>query len=153
MQAKRFKEGLKALKDMKGGKVKVKKKKKSDGVAAPADGTESLDSAMTSAVVEEGQEGAAGQAVEGVLPHEDSIESLDDEGEEIQQSIQKNLIQYRQLSQFQKIVLSLISGLCVSQEELRELQQAFIRLDRDNKGTLSMEDIKRIAESEFGRKY
>ena len=81
MQAKRFKEGLKALKDMKGGKVKVKKKK-SDGVAAPADGTESLDSAMTSAVAEEGQEGAAGQAVEGALPHEDSIESLDDEGEE-----------------------------------------------------------------------
>ena len=67
---------------MKGGKVKVKKKKKSDGVAAPADGTESLDSAMTSAVAEEEQEGAAGQAVEGVLPHEDSIESLDDEGEE-----------------------------------------------------------------------
>ena len=67
---------------MKGGKVKVKKKKKSDGVAAPADGTESLDSAMTSAVAEEGQEGAAGQAVEGALPHEDSIESLDDEGEE-----------------------------------------------------------------------
>ena len=61
---------------------KVKKKKKSDGVAAPADGTESLDSAMTSAVAEEGQEGAAGQAVEGALPHEDSIESLDDEGEE-----------------------------------------------------------------------
>ena len=82
LQAKRFKEGLKALKDMKGGKVKVKKKKKSDGVAAPADGTESLDSAMTSAVAEEGQEGAAGQAVEGALPHEDSIESLDDEGEE-----------------------------------------------------------------------
>ena len=67
---------------MKGGKVKVKKKKKSDGVAAPADGTESLDSAMTSAVAEEEQEGAAGQAVEGALPHEDSIESLDDEGEE-----------------------------------------------------------------------
>ena len=67
---------------MKGGKVKVKKKKKSDGVPPPADGTESLDSAMTSAVAEEGQEGATGQAGEGELLHEDSIESPDDEGEE-----------------------------------------------------------------------
>lgn len=41
----------------------------------------------------------------------------------------------------------------MSQEELRELQEAFIRLDRDNKGTLTVEDIKRISESEFGRKY
>lgn len=90
-----------------------------------------------------------------IAQHQEKMQdqSLDDEGEEIQQSIQKNLIQYRQLNQFQKIVLSLISGLCVSQEELRELQEAFIRLDRDNKGTLSIEDIKRISESEFGRKY
>jgi Ca2+-binding EF-hand superfamily protein len=50
-------------------------------------------------------------------------------------------------------VLSLISGLCVSQEELKELQEAFIRLDRDNKGTLTIDDIKRISESEFGKKY
>lgn len=28
-----------------------------------------------------------------------------------------------------------------------------MRLDRDNKGVLSVEDIKRIAESEFGKKY
>jgi Ca2+-binding EF-hand superfamily protein len=41
----------------------------------------------------------------------------------------------------------------VSKEELRELQEAFIRLDRDNKGTLSVEDIKRISESDFGMKY
>jgi len=48
--------------------------------------------------------------------------------------------------------LSLISGLCVSPEELKELQEAFMRLDKDNKGTLNLEDIKKIAESDFGQK-
>ena len=78
---------------------------------------------------------------------------LDAEREEVSQSIKKNLIQYRCLNKFQKVVLSLVSGLCVSPEELAQLQEEFIRLDADNKGTLSRDDIRRISESEFGRKY
>lgn len=82
-----------------------------------------------------------------------SERSLDAEREEVSQSIKKNLIQYRCLNKFQKVVLSLVSGLCVSPEELMQLQDEFIRLDSDNKGTLSREDIRRIAESEFGQQY
>jgi Ca2+-binding EF-hand superfamily protein len=37
--------------------------------------------------------------------------------------------------------------------ELKQLQEEFFRLDRDKKGVLSVDDIKRIAETEFGRKY
>lgn len=80
-----------------------------------------------------------------------SEKCLDAEREEVSQSIKKNLIQYRCLNKFQKVVLSLVSGLCVSPEELMQLQDEFIRLDSDNKGTLSREDIRRISESEFGR--
>lgn len=47
----------------------------------------------------------------------------------------------------------MFSGLCVSPEEMQHLQEEFIRLDADKNGTLSHEDIRRIAVSEFGKKY
>ena len=36
---------------------------------------------------------------------------------------------------------------------MKQLQEEFIRLDRDNTGVLTLEDIKRISESEFGKQY
>jgi len=51
-------------------------------------------------------------------------------------NILKNLIQYQQLSNFQKIVLSLISGLSVTQEELTALHKEFMRIDKDHSGTI-----------------
>lgn len=56
---------------------------------------------------------------------------------DVQQSIQKNLVKYRELGQFQKIVLSLISGLSATEQEISELQAEFLRLDKDNSGTLT----------------
>ena len=50
-------------------------------------------------------------------------------------------------------MLSLVSGLCVSPKELQLLQEEFIRLDADKNGTLSYNDIRRIADSEFGKMY
>lgn len=79
--------------------------------------------------------------------------SQDEEGREVSQSIKKNLIQYRCLNKFQKVVLSLFSGLCVTPQELQQLQEEFLRLDSDNKGTLTRADIQKIADTEFGRKY
>ena len=76
-----------------------------------------------------------------------------EQDEKITQSIQKNLIKYKELNQFQKIVLSLVSGLSATKEEIEEIQKEFLRLDKDNRGTLSLNDIKKITESEFGKKY
>ena len=50
-------------------------------------------------------------------------------------------------------MLSLVSGLSATKEEIDEIQKEFLRLDKDNRGTLSLEDIKNITESEFGKKY
>lgn len=69
---------------------------------------------------------------------------------EIQQTIQKNLIRFVELNPFQKLVLSLVAGLAVSNDELQHMQQEFLRLDKDKTGTLKIEDIKKIAESEAG---
>lgn len=41
--------------------------------------------------------------------------------EDQQLDIQRNLIQYTNLSKFQKIVLSLVSGLSTTQDELQAL--------------------------------
>ena len=47
----------------------------------------------------------------------------------------------------------MFSGLCLNPEELKHLQEEFIRLDTNNNGVLSKEDIRRISETEFGKKY
>lgn len=73
--------------------------------------------------------------------------------QEIQQSIQKNLIKFGELNQFQKLVLSLVAGLSASKEELEQMQQEFLRLDVNKTGTLTLADLKKITESELGRKY
>ena len=53
--------------------------------------------------------------------HKIAERDLDEDGKEFSLSIKKNLIQYRNLSQFQKVVLSLFSGLCVDPKELKQL--------------------------------
>ena len=50
-------------------------------------------------------------------------------------------------------MLSLVSGLSATKEEIEEIQKEFLRLDKDNRGTLCLDDIKNITESEFGKKY
>lgn len=50
-------------------------------------------------------------------------------------------------------MLSLVSGLSASKQEIEEIQREFLRLDKGNRGTLSLDDIKNITESEFGKKY
>ena len=72
---------------------------------------------------------------------------------DIQQSIQKNLLHFTELNQFQKLVISLYAGLSASKEELAEMQQEFLRLDTNKTGTLMIEDLKKIADSELGKKY
>jgi Ca2+-binding EF-hand superfamily protein len=68
-------------------------------------------------------------------------------------SIRKNLVDYAKLSTSQKIVLSLISGLNATEAELKELQEEFLRLDQSNTGTLSIEDLKKMHNSTFGKKF
>lgn len=65
----------------------------------------------------------------------------DDPEEQVQLNIQENLIKYQFCSNFQKIVLSLISGLSATNEELENLQKEFLRLDRDKSGTLTKEEL------------
>jgi Ca2+-binding EF-hand superfamily protein len=48
-------------------------------------------------------------------------------------------------------VLSLISGLSAPKEEIEELQRVFLLLDKDNSGTLNVEELQRITETEFGK--
>ena len=59
----------------------------------------------------------------------------------VQLKIQNNLIQYNTCSEFQKIVLSLISGLNIDQTELRNLKKEFMRLDKDKNGTLTKDEL------------
>jgi len=40
--------------------------------------------------------------------------------------------------------------LSATKEEISELQKEFLRLDKDNSGSLNLEDIKKIADSDFG---
>jgi len=73
--------------------------------------------------------------------------------QEVQQTIQKNLIRFVELNPFQKLVLSLVAGLAVSNTELEHMQHEFLRLDKDKTGTLKIEDIKKIADSDAGKIY
>jgi Ca2+-binding EF-hand superfamily protein len=71
------------------------------------------------------------------------------EDEEIQLNIQKNLVQYQTCSDFQKIVLSLISGLSATQEELDVLQKEFLRLDKDKNGTLNTLELEQMTHTKL----
>ena len=48
------------------------------------------------------------------------------------------------LNHFQKIVLSLISGLNSTKDQLQSLQKEFIRLDVDNSGTLCLDELRKL---------
>lgn len=63
------------------------------------------------------------------------------------------MIRFVELNPFQKLVLSLVAGLAVSNKELEYMQQEFLRLDQDKTGSLKIEDIKKIADSEGGKMY
>lgn len=71
------------------------------------------------------------------------ITDVPEEGadEAVQLNIQENLIKYQFCSNFQKIVLSLISGLSATNEELDQLQKEFLRIDIDKSGTLTKDEI------------
>ena len=46
-----------------------------------------------------------------------------------------------------------MAGLSASQTELEELQGEFLKLDVSKTGTLKLEDLKGIENTEFGKKY
>lgn len=81
------------------------------------------------------------------------IPEIGSEDEEIQLNIQKNLVQYQTCSDFQKIVLSLISGLSATQEELDILQKEFLRLDKDKNGTLNKWELEQMTSSKLCQRY
>ena len=56
-------------------------------------------------------------------------------------------------SSFQKIVMSLISGLNTSEEELEILQKEFLRLDENKDGTLNIDELKNMTSSKWLKKY
>ena len=61
--------------------------------------------------------------------------------------IQNNLIRYMECSSFQKLVMSLISGLNTTEEELEILQKEFLRLDENKDGTLDIGELKKMTSS------
>jgi len=46
-----------------------------------------------------------------------------------------------------------MSGLSTSKEEMELMQKEFLRLVKNKTGTLKLEDLKKISESELGKKY
>ena len=62
-------------------------------------------------------------------------------------------MQYQTCSDFQKIVLSLISGLSADQEQLEVLQKEFLRLDKDKSGTLNKWELEQMTNSKLSQRY
>lgn len=62
-----------------------------------------------------------------------------------QLTIAKNLTRYLECSELQRTVLNLISGLSTGKDEIEKLQKEFIKLDSDRSGTLSMQELKKMA--------
>jgi len=52
-----------------------------------------------------------------------------------------NLTQFRQIDAFQAGIMSLISGLMTTQQELTNLDKMFKDMDKDNSGTLSLQEL------------
>ena len=50
-------------------------------------------------------------------------------------------------------MLSLVSGINTSQEELAILEKEFLRLDEDKNGTLSIDELKNMTSSKWLKKY
>lgn len=73
--------------------------------------------------------------------------------EQVQLSIQENLIKYQYCSSFQKIVLSLISGLNATQDELNVMQKEFLRIDIDKSGTLTKDELQQMTNSKIAKSY
>lgn len=57
-------------------------------------------------------------------------------------SVSKNLAQFCAASNFQKTIISMLAGLKVQQEELSELSNAFLFIDKNQDGTLSLDELK-----------
>jgi hypothetical protein len=56
--------------------------------------------------------------------------------------VSKNLTQFCVASTFQKTVISILAGLKVQADELRELKRAFLLIDSNQDGTISMQELK-----------
>ena len=63
------------------------------------------------------------------------------------------MIEYQKCSNFQKIVLSLIAGISATQEELDVLQKEFMRIDKDNSGTLTKWELEQMTNSKLTSMY
>ncbi|ONK55374.1 uncharacterized protein A4U43_UnF4100 [Asparagus officinalis] len=61
------------------------------------------------------------------------------------------LKQFRAMNQFKKAALRVIAG-CLSEEEIRGLKEMFKRMDTDNSGTITLEELKQGLLSEQGTK-
>lgn len=91
----------------------------------------------------------------GDLIHHPWITAIPDveQEESVQLKIQEALVEHQLHSDFQKIVLSLISGLSASEEQLGQLQKEFIRLDRDKSGTLTKEELEDMTSTKLADRY
>ena len=57
------------------------------------------------------------------------------------------------MTKFQKIVLSLVSGLSTSEDELRALQKEFIRLDYDKDGKIGKDELVAMTSGKISKQY
>ena len=50
-------------------------------------------------------------------------------------------------------MLSLVSGLSATQEELQALQKEFIRIDKNKDGTISKDELEEMTNTSLSKKY
>jgi Ca2+-binding EF-hand superfamily protein len=55
--------------------------------------------------------------------------------------ITKSMKLFKQSSNFQKTIISLLSGLITQKDELAKLKTIFIQMDKDQSGKVSMEEL------------
>lgn len=66
---------------------------------------------------------------------------MQESNEEQLVAVSANMHEFTQATNFQKTIVSILAGLKVQQEELGDLKQAFLTLDQNNDGTLSMQEL------------
>lgn len=84
----------------------------------------------------------AKQALEHPWLEEVTKSSLNPNQDQGLQHVTHNLLEFSKATQFQKMVLSILSSLKVQQEELGYIKEQFLKLDTNLDGTLTVDELK-----------
>ena len=77
--------------------------------------------------------------------------------ESVQKDILYNLQQFAKASKFQKMIVSILIGLKTDKNDLSQLKKAFLQMDTDNDGNLTLDEIleaeKQVSGLKLGNKW